>query len=115
MQDNPEELVRLDFEEQAARLNAGLHEKTYGLWGHIWHFTEYLHGLKYKHRFSKKKYLWLMLFTGWFGGHRYFQGRWGLGLIYTALSWTGLPLALCVTDFMEVIPIKADSDGYVIL
>ena len=70
---------------------------------------------KGKHRFNKKTYLWLMLFLGWLGGHRYYQGRWKLGLLYTLFCWTGIPLALCVTDFMEVVPIKADTEGCVVL
>ena len=53
--------------------------------------------------------------TGFAGGHRYYQGRWGLGLLYTLFCWTGVPLALCVTDFMEVMPIAADEDGMVVL
>ena len=56
-----------------------------------------------------------MLFTGFAGGHRYYQGRWGLGLLYTAFFWTGIPLALCITDFMEVMPVKADEEGFIVL
>ena len=108
-------LAELDYEAQAAQIEAGQEEKTYGFWGKIWHFTKWLDSLKGKHRFKKKTYLWLMLFLGWAGGHRYYQGRWKLGLLYTLFCWTGVPLALCVTDFMEVMPLKADEDGFVTL
>lgn len=110
-----EELMDLDYKAQAASNAAGKEEKTYGVWGPIWRVLRYLDSFKGKHRFKKSVYLWLMLFTGWIGGHRYYQGRWKLGLIYTALCWTGIPLFVCVTDFMEAFPIKADEDGYIVL
>ena len=108
-------LMELDYEIQAAERAAGKEERTYGIWGPIWKFMKWREGLKGKHRFKKKTYLWLMLLTGFAGGHRYYQGRWGLGLLYTLFCWTGVPLALCVTDFMEVMPIAADEDGMVVL
>ena len=108
-------LMELDYEVQAAERAAGKEESTYGIWGAIWKFSKWRESLKGKHRFKKKTYLWLMLLTGFAGGHRYYQGRWILGLLYTLFCWTGVPLALCVTDFMEVMPIKADEDGFVVL
>jgi len=110
-----ERLAELDYERQAAQLEAGQKENTYGVWGPIWRFLRYLDSFKGQHRFKKSTYLWLMLFTGFLGGHRYYQGRWKLGLLYTLFCWTGVPLALCVTDFMEVMPLKADEDGFVTL
>ena len=109
------QLMELDYEKQAAERTAGKDEQTYGVWGPIWRFLRWKESLKGKHRFKKKVYLWLMLFTGWAGGHRYYQGRWVLGLLYTLFCWTGVPLVLCVTDFMEVFPIKADEEGFVVL
>ena len=108
-------LMELDYEHQAARAAAGQEENTYGIWGPIWRFLRWKESLKGRHRFKKKTYLWLMLFTGFAGGHRYYQGRWGLGLLYTAFFWTGIPLALCITDFMEVMPVKADKEGFIVL
>ncbi|MBQ6239770.1 MAG: TM2 domain-containing protein [Firmicutes bacterium] len=109
------QLMELDYEKQAAQNAAGLEEQTYGVWGPIWRFLRWKESLKGRHRFKKKNYLWFMLFLGWAGGHRYYQGRWKLGLIYTAFCWTGIPLALCITDLMEVLPIQADEEGYIVL
>ena len=108
-------LMELDYEKQAAQIASGKEENTYGVWGTIWRFMRWKDSLKGQHRFKKKPYLWLMLFTGFAGGHRYYQGRWKLGLIYTAFFWKGVPLALCITDFMEVMPIQADEEGYIVL
>jgi len=108
-------LAELDYEAQAARISAGAEDKTYGIWGNIWRFLQRREKRKGSYRFTKKTYLLLMLLTGWMGGHRYYQGRWKLGLLYTAFCWTGIPLALCITDFMEVMPLKADENGLVLL
>ena len=108
-------LTNLDFEYQAALNAAGKKEKIYGVWGPIWRVLEWYNQKKGSHTFKKRTYLWLMLFLGWMGGHRYYQGRRILGAFYTAFFWTGVPLIMCVTDFMEVMPLKADENGFVTL
>lgn len=109
------QLLQADFEKQAAQAEAGEEEEVYGFWGKVYKFYNWYHAKTHGFRFKKKTYLWLMLFTGWAGGHRWYQGRKILGAIETALCWTGLPLVLCVQDFMEVFPIKADEDGYIVM
>jgi len=106
-------LVDADFEVQAAQHAAGVKENTYGIWGPIWKLMVWYDSKRIDHRFKKKTYLWLMLFTGWAGGHRWYQGRRWLGLLMTLFCWTGIPAILMVTDFMEVMPIRADEDGYI--
>ncbi len=108
-------LVDADFELQAAQHAAGVKENTYGVWGPIWRFLSWYDSKRKDHRFKKKTYLWLMLFTGWMGGHRWYQGRRWLALFETLTFWTGIPMVLLVTDFMEVFPIKADEDGYIVM
>lgn len=110
-----ERLTDLDFEYQAALNAAGKEEKTYGIWGPIWRFAKWRDSKKVPHTIKKSTCLWLMLFTGWMGGHRYYQGRRISGLLYTAFCWTGVPLILCVTDLMEIIPIKPDENGMITL
>ncbi len=115
-QDNTvENLVALDFQRQAAQCATGQEEAVYGLWGPVWKLLRWYDGKKGRHTFKKQVYLWLMLFFGWMGGHRYYQGRWKLGLLYTLFCWTGVPLILCVTDFMEVFPLQKDCNGNVTL
>ncbi len=64
---------------------------------------------------SKKKYILLLIFTGWFGGHRFYAHMWISAVLYLVLFWTGLPLAFCVIDLLAVIPMKPDEDGKIIL
>ncbi len=106
-------LTDLDYELQAAQRAAGMKENTYGVWGPIWRAMRWYDSRKVPHTFKRKTYLLLMLFTGWFGGHRWYQGRRILALCETLFFWTGIPLILLVTDFMEVFPIKADENGYI--
>ena len=106
-------LTDLDYELQAAQRAAGIKENTYGVWGPIWRFMVWYDSKKVPHTFRKKSYMLLMLFTGWFGGHRWYQGRRFLALCETLLFWTGIPLILLVTDFMEVFPIQPDENGYI--
>lgn len=106
-------LIDLDFERQAAEHDAGVEETTYGIWRYVWKVNQFIDRHKKPHTFKKKTYLWLMLFTGFFGGHRWYQGRYILAALSTAFFWTGVPAILMVTDFMEVFPIKADENGYI--
>lgn len=109
------DLIAMDFEHQAANHKKGLPEKTYGIWGCLWKLQQWASGKKGCHTFKKKTYLWLMLATGWFGGHRYYQGRYVLGMIYTAFFWTGVPFLSCIFDAMETIALKPDESGCITL
>lgn len=109
------DLIALDFERQATAQSQGLAEQTYGIMGPLWKVQQWLSSKKGCHTFKKKIYLWLMLFTGWFGGHRYYQGRYVLGILYTVFFWTGIPFISCVFDAMETIGLKPDENGYVTL
>ncbi len=64
---------------------------------------------------SKKKYILLLIFTGWFGGHRFYAHMWISAVLYLALCWTGLPIAFSVIDLLAVIPMKADENGKILL
>ena len=55
------------------------------------------------------------MFTGWFGGHRYYEKRYILGVLYTVFFWTGVPLAMAILDAIAVIPLKSDENGMVLL
>ena len=106
-------LIDRDFERQAAENSAGMEETTYGVWRYVWKINQFINRYKKPHTFKKKTYLWLMLFTGVFGGHRWYQGRYILAALSTIFFWTGVPTILMVTDFMEVFPIKPDENGYI--
>ena len=106
-------LVDLDFEEQAARNAAGMEEQVYGIWGVIWKINRFFDQYKKPHTVKKKTYLLLILFTGWFGGHRWYEKRYVLAVLYTAFCRTGVPLAMAILDAFQTFPLKADENGMI--
>lgn len=62
---------------------------------------------------NRKTYLLIALFLGWCGGHRYYSHQWFLGILYTALFWTGIPIAMTLIDLMVAIPLPVDEDGMI--
>lgn len=107
-------MAKADFEMRDAMEDAGMKPKTYGIWGIIWKISERF-GRKEKKRVKKKTYILLTIFTGFFGGHRFYTGRYILGVIYLAFFWTIIPFMMAVLDLLEVIPMKADEDGMVMM
>lgn len=111
-QEQDMDITALDFEYQAALESVG-EDRVYGFWGKLWKIWNRFVPERTAHTFRKKTYLILLLLTGWFGGHRYYERRWNLGVLYTAFCWTGIPLAMCLVDAMIVIPVKADHEGMI--
>jgi len=68
-----------------------------------------------RHAVNRRKYLLLLVFTGWLGGHRFYEKRWKLGLLYLLLAVTALPAAMAVVDFMIAVPMKPDANGNITL
>ena len=64
---------------------------------------------------NKKKYMWLAVLTGWFGGHRFYCKHYRVGLLYLAFFWIGLGLYNTVIDMMVVIPMQPDENGNILL
>ena len=64
---------------------------------------------------SKKKYLWLGLLLGIFGGHRFYAKQYITAVLYLLLFWTGISITMTIIDLMIVLPMKADENGNVLL
>lgn len=107
-------IAQMDFALQDAMEEAGMEAEVYGIWGLIWKLTG-KGKEREKHLVDKKKYLWLAILTGWMGGHRFYAKRYYLGAIYLVLFWTMIPFMQAVIDVLEVIPIKADENGNILI
>lgn len=59
---------------------------------------------------DRKVYLWLHL-LGMFGIHHFYSRHWIKGLLYAAMSWTGISVGMTLIDWMAAFPIKADGEG----
>lgn len=64
---------------------------------------------------SKKKYIWLAVLTGWFGGHRFYCKHYRVGLLYLLLFWMGIGLYHSILDILQVIPMQPDENGNILL
>ena len=85
--------------------------------GRLWHLLDrvLLHRQQRQKRLcNKASYLKLCL-LGIVGAHRFYEGRWGLGLLYLATCWSGFSVAMTIIDAMVVIPMKGDEQGNVML
>lgn len=64
---------------------------------------------------NRKKYLTVMLLTGWCGGHRFLAKQYVLGVLYLLFFWSGFPLAMTLIDLLAVIPIPPDEEGNILV
>ncbi len=112
---DPSKLVALDNARGQAYKEAGLEAPVYGLFGRFYKWKEKHFPPHQKHAVNKKTYLWLLALTGWMGGHRYYEKRYGLAALYTLFFWTGIPLTMCVIDAMAAIPIKSNEKKQIVL
>lgn len=108
------EIMQTDFALQEAMEDAGMEAQTYGIWGFFWRFYKRF-GERKKQRVNKKNYIWLLILTGWIGGHRFYARRYYLGALYLVFCWTFIPVMMSFIDLMEVIPIKKDEYGYIVI
>lgn len=114
-----EELTRDDFVKaelalQDAKLEAGIDpddEPPVGLMGKYHYWKKH----RERHKVNKKTYILLCIFLGWIGGHRYYEKRYKLGVLYTLFCWTVIPFFCCVTDLLIAAPMKADEDGNIMI
>ena len=49
---------------------------------------------------KKGVYIGLCLLLGGAGLHKFYAGKWIQGLLYLALSWTGIPVVLALLDLL---------------
>ncbi len=108
------DIIKTDFAMQSAMEEAGMEAKTYGIWGFFWRLFG-RKGAREKHLVKKKTYILLTVFTGWMGGHRFYAKRRTLGIIYLLFFWTMIPVMMSMLDLLEVVPIKSDENGYVMM
>lgn len=106
------EMLALEEELARTRKEYGVQEKEGRISGLISRGLERRESRE-KKLLNRKKYLLLAVFTGWFGGHRFYAGRYLTAIIYLLLFWSGFPLAMTIIDVLAVIPVKADENGMI--
>ena len=107
---NIAKLAELEDELAEAKAEAGIEEKRSRLFKAI----DKLLDKNREKEVDKKKYLILLLSCGWFtGAHRFYSGKKITGLLYLLFCWTGIPFAMCLFDFMAVVPREINEKGLV--
>lgn len=63
---------------------------------------------------DRKVYLWLHL-LGMFGLHHFYARHWIKGILYIAMSWTGISVGMTLIDWMAAFPQKANGEGKIMI
>ena len=60
---------------------------------------------------SKGVYIGLCLLLGGIGAHHFYAGKWFRGLLYLALSWTGISVVLALLDLLVAMFKRTNEHG----
>ena len=63
-----------------------------------------------KKKVNKLAYVLLAFFLGGFGGHKFYSGKIGTGILYLIFSWTFIPSMIAFVEF--IIALTKPSDEY---
>ncbi len=55
---------------------------------------------------SKVTAIILTLFLGGFGGHQFYLGSWGLGIVYLVFFWTWIPVIFAVIELIRYVTLS---------
>ena len=108
------EMIALEQELHDLKVEQGLIEEG-KMSKKISSFLEKREETKASHPVNRKKYIWLAVLTGWFGGHRFYAKRYGVAILYLLLFWTGFPLAMAIIDILVAVPKVPDENGMITL
>ncbi len=64
---------------------------------------------------SKVVYCLLAFFLGGVGGHKFYAGKAGTGVVFILFCWTGIPLIIAFIELIVGLTKKADSNGMILV
>ncbi|EEB35166.1 TM2 domain protein [Anaerococcus hydrogenalis DSM 7454] len=64
-----------------------------------------------KKKVNKLSYLLLAFFLGSFGGHKFYSGKIGNGILYLFFSWTFIPTLISFVEFLTALTKPSDENG----
>lgn len=64
---------------------------------------------------NKGMYIMLCLFLGGAGVHKFYAGKWVQGLLYLALSWTGISVVLALFDLLGAMFKRTNEYGEILM
>ena len=60
---------------------------------------------------NKLVYILLALFLGGIGAHKFYEGKYGMGVLYLLFCWTGIPAIAAVVDIIIAAFAATDDRG----
>ena len=63
----------------------------------------------------KGLYLVICLFLGGAGIHKFYAGKWFMGLLYLAFCWTGIPVVLALFDLLGAMFKRTNEHGEILV
>ncbi|MGN1023241.1 MAG: TM2 domain-containing protein [Lachnospiraceae bacterium] len=106
------ELIALEDELSSLKEQYGIPEKKNWFERVCERYFQFRDAHTHPKRVSRRTYLWLCA-LGTFGVHQFYAGHWVRGLVYLALCWSGIPLALGFVDWMAAVPKQPDEQGMI--
>lgn len=64
-----------------------------------------------KKKVNKLSYVLLAFFLGGFGGHKFYSGKIGTGILYLIFSWTFIPSIIAFIEFLIALTKASDENG----
>lgn len=64
-----------------------------------------------KKKVNKIAYVLLAFFLGGFGGHKFYSGKIGTGILYLIFSWTFIPSIIAFVEFLIALTKSSDENG----
>lgn len=64
---------------------------------------------------NKLVYCLLAFFLGSFGGHKFYAGKTGTGILFLLFCWTGIPTVVSIIEFIVGLCKKSDSNGLILV
>ena len=64
---------------------------------------------------NKLVYILLALFLGGIGAHKFYSGKYGMGIVYLVFFWTGIPALCAVVDLIIVCFKPSDQNGNIVI
>lgn len=64
---------------------------------------------------NKLVYCLLAFFLGWCGGHKFYAGKTGTGILFIIFCWTFIPAFIGFIDFIVGLCKKSDANGMILV
>ena len=64
---------------------------------------------------KKGAYIGLCLFLGGIGAHKFYAGKWIMGILYLLFCWTYVPTIIALIDFLIAAFQRSDESGQIVV